>query len=319
MNETVAVVVPVYNVEKYLHRCIDSILKQTYSPIRLILVNDGSTDGSGRICDEYAAKDGRITVIHQKNGGLSAARNAGLDLIKTDPAIAYVTFIDSDDWILPNTVSLLYEMVKANQVDISICGYIRTTGEETVPEGYPVSVLTPEDFWRINRTNAMIAWGKLYRTSLFADVRYPHGKLNEDEFTTHRVLFQCDRIAVTSAKLYQYFQGPDSIMRKEWTPRRLDCLQAYREQIAFFEQNGFTTALVHSEAAFVYHSLKSKRYLEVYSPQYDEYKPYVKEAVREALKRYAAHAGRKKTFQLWFDTRIWSSVQRKLGIYKSKS
>ena len=126
----ISVIVPVYKVEKYIHRCIDSILNQTFRDFELIMVDDGSPDNCGAICDEYAAKDNRVVVIHQENGGLSAARNAGIDWAFTNSNSEWLNFIDSDDWVHPEYLQKLYDAAKCNNVSVSVCGFERTCGEE---------------------------------------------------------------------------------------------------------------------------------------------------------------------------------------------
>ena len=191
----ICVIVPVYKVEPYLHRCVDSILNQTFTNFELILVDDGSPDNCGVICDEYAAKDSRVHVIHQKNGGLSAARNAGIDWAFAHSDSTWLTFVDSDDWIHPQMLEILYHTAVDNHVKVSICSFAITHGEkpEVLPDEYKVSIYTPVDFYN------SVACGKLYYKNCFQSIRYPVGRIHEDEFTTYRILFQQEKIAVTEA------------------------------------------------------------------------------------------------------------------------
>ena len=234
----ISVIVPVYNVEQYLKRCVDSILEQTFTDFELILVDDGSPDNCGAICDEYAQKDSRIHVIHQKNGGLSAARNAGIDWVFANSDSQWLTFVDSDDWIHPQMMEILLDMVQSSGKKISVCGYQETAEMaflEEVPK--PVSALwAPEDFFVECNTNAVIACGKLYHRSCFDMIRYPLGKIHEDEFTTYLLLFEQQQITVTDASLYYYFQNTAGITKSRWSPKRLDAWQAYDEQISFFKK-----------------------------------------------------------------------------------
>lgn len=231
----ICVIVPVYKVEPYLHRCVDSILAQTYSDFALILVDDGSPDNCGVICDEYAAKDSRVHVIHQENGGLSAARNAGIDWAFAHSDSTWLTFVDSDDWIHPQMLEILYHTAVDNHVKVSICSFAITHGEkpEVLPDEYKVSIYTPADFYN------SVAYGKLYYKNCFQSIRYPVGRIHEDEFTTYRILFQQEKIAVTEAPLYFYYQNAQSIMRTKWSPKRLDSVIALREQTEFFKGHGF--------------------------------------------------------------------------------
>lgn len=239
----ISVIVPVYKVEKYLKRCVDSVLRQTFTDFELILVDDGSPDGSPQMCDQYAQQDGRVHVIHQKNGGLSAARNAGIDWAFANSNSRWLTFVDSDDWIHPQTLEALLKAAQDNHVDVSICGFQKTNGEEVeVPSDLPVQLWSPEDFYVQCVASAVVAWGKLYKKDCFSEIRYPVGKLHEDEFVTYRILFQYEKIAFVDAPLYAYFQNPVGIMQTTWTPARLACIDAFFEQIAYFEKHHFEQA-----------------------------------------------------------------------------
>ncbi len=240
----ISVIVPVYKVEKYIHRCVDSILGQTFTDFELILVDDGSPDHCGTICDEYAAKDSRVVVIHQENGGLSAARNAGIDWAFAHSDSQWLNFIDSDDWVHPEYLQRLLDAAVENNVAVSISGYAQTDGAE--PEIDP-NLLTPvlwntEEFFVKHNVNATIACGKLYRKQCFQTIRYPLGKLHEDEFTTYKILFCYEQVAVILAGLYAYFTNPAGIMKSEWNTKRMDALDALRNQMLFFQRRGFAKA-----------------------------------------------------------------------------
>ena len=241
----ISVIVPVYKVEPYLHRCVDSILAQTFTDFELILVDDGSPDNCGAICDEYAAKDSRIHVIHQQNGGLSAARNAGIDLAFAHSDSQWLSFIDSDDWVHPEYLDILYKAAAPDEIGIRVCGYCEPT--ETImpvisPEQRSPTFLSPESLWCSNYVNATVAWGKLYRKPLFQAHRYPDGKIHEDEFITYLLLFSEKTIAYINAPLYCYFKNPSGIMLSSWKNARLAYLDAKDEQIRYFAENGFQDA-----------------------------------------------------------------------------
>jgi len=235
----ICIVVPVYNVEKYLNRCIDSILSQTFIDYDLILIDDGSKDLCGIICDGYAKKDSRIHVIHQENQGLSAARNAGIEWSLSKSESEWITFVDSDDWVHPQYLELLYSAAIECGTEISIGEALWTEGEP-LPyfiNGNPKLWKTC-DYYTENITNATVAWGKLYRKNCFKEIRYPVGKIHEDEYVTYKILFQHEYIAVIDAYLYAYFQNSSGIMKSKWTPARLDALGAFEEQVDFFLENG---------------------------------------------------------------------------------
>lgn len=240
----ISVIVPVYKVEPYLRRCADSILGQTFSDFELILVDDGSPDGCPAICDEYAQKDSRVVVIHQKNGGLSAARNAGIDWVFANSGSQWLTFIDSDDWVHPAYLERLLAGNLEYGTDVSICALFETDGltQELPVADEEMEVWNTEDFFVAHNINATIACGKLYAKKCFDSVRYPVGKLHEDEFTTYKILFSLDRVCATAAKLYCYYQNPDGIVRSRWTMARLAGFDALEEQIRYFADMGFSDA-----------------------------------------------------------------------------
>ena len=237
---TIGVVVPVYKVEQYLRRCVDSILTQSYSDFSLILVDDGSPDRCGEICEEYARKESRIRVIHQKNAGLSAARNTAIDLLMEEGEVQWLTFIDSDDWVHPNMLQCLLDAAQTFAVHIASCAFEETAGQNPdVPEQTLVSSLwSAKDYYLQHGTNATIACAKLYHRSCFTQMRYPPGRLHEDEFVTYRLLFAEKKLAVTFAPLYFYYINPEGITKKPWVSKRLDAWDAYEEQLTFFRQMG---------------------------------------------------------------------------------
>ena len=230
----ISIIVPVYKVEAYLRRCIESILNQTYRDFELILVDDGSPDNCGVICDEYASQYTFIHVIHQKNGGLSAARNAGLDWAFLRSSSGWLTFVDSDDWLHPEYLRIMYSAVESCHCAVSSCGIFRTSGDE-IPSvsSLGIECCQADIYYCEKAAFPDIACGKLYQKMLFETVRFPVGKLHEDEFTTYRVIFQCNNIAVISAMLYAYFQNPDGITSSNWNIGRMHVLEAIEEQIRF--------------------------------------------------------------------------------------
>ena len=241
---TISVIVPVYKVEKYIHRCVDSILGQTYADFELILVDDGSPDNCGTICDAYAARDSRVVVIHQENGGLSAARNAGIDWAFANSDSQWLSFIDSDDWVHPEYLARLLAAAEDSGVSVSICAYAQTDGQEPEiePETLVPALWDTEEFYVAHNVNATIACGKLYRRGCFDTIRYPLGKLHEDEFTTYKILFRFPTVAVIPAPLYFYYTNPESITKSGVTRFKTDAFEAIEEQIAYFRQMGFDAA-----------------------------------------------------------------------------
>lgn len=251
----ISVIVPVYKVEPYLSRCVDSILAQTYRDFELILVDDGSPDRCGEMCESYAQEDSRIHVIHQQNGGLSAARNTGIDWVFAHSDSRWLAFVDSDDWVHPAFLQTLYETAEQTLCKLSVCGIYRTAGEN-IPEEQDVSAqcLSADDYYcsGIHEGLTAVAWNKLYNRSLFKNLRYPIGKLHEDEFTTYRAVYQAGKVGVTTARLYAYYQNPEGIMRSQWNARRMDVLEAFEQQIAFARETDRPRLLGKAAEAYIY-------------------------------------------------------------------
>lgn len=252
----ISVIVPVYKVEPYLTRCVDSILSQTFSDFDLILVDDGSPDRCGVICDEFALWDSRVHVLHQKNGGLSAARNAGIDWVMENSSCEWITFIDSDDWVRGDYFERLYNGALKNSVQVAVCGYERVgmdgPANEARHERLDYINLSPEDFleqcsqWEGGKGLFVqnIAPGKMYARACFKNIRYPEGVMaHEDVYTTYKIIFAQEKIAFSKEPLYFYFENTQGITGVTWSPSRLNTIWGHQQQIEFFEENGFGRAL----------------------------------------------------------------------------
>lgn len=222
-----SIIVPVYDVERYLQKCIDSILAQTFTDFELILVDDGSPDNCPALCDAAAAKDARIRVLHQKNGGLSAARNAGLDVARGE----WIGFVDSDDYIAPEMYETLYKAVQSTGADLALCDYVKVDETGALCTQTHVAVpqksltgreLLQKAYW----TTVQIAWNKLYHRTIFAQLRYPVGNLNEDFFVIPEICLNTQKAVVVPDVLYYYVQRGDSIMGKSRTLRYYDAAEA---------------------------------------------------------------------------------------------
>lgn len=232
----VSVITPIYNTEALLSRCVSSILAQTFQDWELILVDDGSTDGSGALCDEFAARDSRITVLHQKNSGVGAARNTGLDWMYANSDSRWLTFVDSDDWIHPRMLECLLDAAVSGGVQLCICGYQELEdGELPFVSALPrAEQWKPADFYRSQQILATVPWGKLYGRSCFETLRYPVGTYFDDEYVTYRILFAQETLPVVPASLYAYYWNPEGLTKKKWNPRRMEVWQAYEQQLDFF-------------------------------------------------------------------------------------
>lgn len=254
----ISVVVPVYKVEKHLTRCIDSILGQSFQDFELILIDDGSPDRCGEICEEYAKRHEKIIVLHRDNGGLSAARNTGIEWVLSNSISEYITFIDSDDWIHPQYLELLFLAVKANNTAISVGGFERSGKYEkdklhkleTIPKS---EVMSAEDFFINHQWDFNYAWGKLYHRVYFEKIRYPEGKNFEDTFTTYKVLFSAKQVTFVDYPLYYYFYNTEGISHSLWKPSELVVMEGIREQIKYYRDNGYYRALEKEEELYVNH------------------------------------------------------------------
>lgn len=284
-------IVTIYKVEPYLHRCVDSILGQTYSDFELILVDDGSPDNCGAICDEYAAKDSRVHVIHQENGGVSVARNAGIDWAQANSDSQWLTFVDSDDWIHRDYLKILLNNAMHFQADISACGLLQVSMKDQIMElqDVPVCCLEPEkaycDFYQYIMSPCL----KLYRKELFEDIRFPAGKIHEDCYVTHIPLFAANRVAITSAQLYYYYSNPGSITRKKWSEKRLQEVDAHQVRLDWLLEKGFHDAACTELEAYcriLFAQMQELRLLSKEEPEYRKYmrllRPKTMEIFRQA-------------------------------------
>lgn len=237
-KDLISVIVPVYNVEKYLPQCIDSILNQTEKNLEIILVDDGSLDNSGKICDEFSKKDDRIVVIHKKNNGLSSARNAGLEIAKGN----YIGFVDSDDWLDKSMYEVLLKLLKENNSDISCCDFFKTANSnDSIPHidneiinSYN-NIESLNNFYNGLYTQTVVAWNKLYKRELFKDISYPVGKIHEDEGTTYKLYYKANKITYTNRPLYYYRITPNSITTSKFNKKRLDIIDVYDEKVKFIK------------------------------------------------------------------------------------
>ncbi|MBE5812129.1 MAG: glycosyltransferase [Clostridiales bacterium] len=248
MAELISVIVPIYNVEKYLSRCIDSILNQTYKNLEIILVDDGSTDNCGKICDEYVKKDNRIRVIHQANSGLSMARNTGLDIATGD----YIGFVDSDDYIHPQMYEILSKSLIKNNADLVFSSYKKFEKEEfnfnKIKSWNEKKYINTDivDMECTNNSRIMAAWNKLYKKTIFEKNRYEKGVICEDAHILIDILNECSSIVYISEELYYYsIEREDSIMRDKYNLKILnDELKAYKKMLDFFEKNKYKSIYI---------------------------------------------------------------------------
>ncbi|MGE8204570.1 glycosyltransferase family 2 protein [Heyndrickxia sp. NPDC080065] len=253
MDPKISVIVPVYKVEPYLHKCIDSILAQTFSYFELILVDDGSPDRCGEICDHYAKSDPRVKVIHKENGGLSSARNAGLKMAKGQ----YIGFVDSDDYIDKKMYEILYTSAKLHSSDVVVCDVVKVDADKkTVLKEWGNKEYCLENYTNIEALNKLylpngsrstfdpmgrsaerwiFAVNKLYKRSIFQTLQYKEGRIYEDELIVHKIYYQSTKVTSISAKLYYYVQRPNSIVYSPFSIKKFDRVYALKDRAEFFK------------------------------------------------------------------------------------
>jgi len=234
----VSIIALVYNLEEYTPLCIESVLDQSFKDFELILVNDGSTDSSGRICDEYAEKDSRIKVVHKSNAGIAAARNTGIEHSTGE----YIAFIDCDDYFHERMIEILYSHIISTRADIAMCDFFPTKeGKDAQRKNtftdYSVSTFTNEQvlqgLYEKGHTY-VVPWNKLYRKKIFTNVKYPSGYLYDDEFTAHKVLFQADKTVYIHVPLYFYVIRKGSTTHSSMTEKKFDKVLALHDRVEFF-------------------------------------------------------------------------------------
>ncbi len=268
-GKIISVIVPIYNAEKYLEKCLDSIVGQSYRHLEIILVNDGSMDRSGNICDRYAAGDRRIKVIHRENGGLSAARNAGLDIATGE----YLGFVDSDDWLEIDMYQFLLDDLLSVGADIAVCGFFHTFDDYEMPndKSFSYRVLERTDALKLllkDRVMQNYIWCKLYKQELFEGIRMPEGRIFEDAFTQHLIFEKARKVVMHNVPKYHYLQREDSICGRIRSFMNEDYHAAFYERVLYFSGKGekrlaglaANTYLNHLSRSYEYHeNFSSKR------------------------------------------------------------
>lgn len=262
MQPLISVIVPIYNVENYLDRCVDSIINQTYKNLEIILVDDGSPDNCPKMCDDYAEKDSRVKVVHKKNGGLSDARNAGMEVATGE----YVSFIDSDDYISLDFYETLLQTMIDNDSDIVECSVVKFYENGKFDEYSDDLKVTSYD--TVDALDGLISenpfkqhvWNKLYKSSVALDIPYAVGKLNEDEFWTYQVFGKAKKVTRINKTMYYYFQRNGSIMGNSYNIRRLDALEGKMNRQVYIEKNFPTLATkakvdLYGSCMFAYQSV----------------------------------------------------------------
>lgn len=301
MEEKISVIIPIYQVEKFLNKCIESVISQTYKCLEILLIDDGSKDNCPKICDQYAKEDKRIKIIHKENGGLSDARNMGIKNATGD----YIFFLDSDDWVDQRIISHLYMLIKKYDADIAECQYEKVYKEDAIinnEDKEEIKVYTPkeslENLITERSENRVVSWNKLYKKKLFNQIEFPMGKIHEDEYTTYKLLYKCKKIVVTNLKFYYYRQRENSIISEKFNPKRLDVIQAYEEKLEFYKEKNEIELYQKEIPKFLYillncyyNSKKAKFNKEIvknikdkYRKIYREYKKIKSNNIKERVK-----------------------------------
>ena len=292
-TETIAVIVPVYNAEKYLRRCVDSVLAQTYGSFDILRVDDGSTDSSPAICDSYTRTDPRVRVIHQENRGLSGARNRGIE--ETDAPL--LLFVDADDEILPEMAEVLYELLRRYDADIAECEFRemeagrqinrRTAGRKvTAYEGTGLLRLFEK-----NSTYTITQWNKLFRRVIFEELRYPEGKVHEDEWVIHRELASARRLVHTDRQLYCYYRQPDTITKRPLLRNRIHACEALLDRLAFLQSKGEEAAAKKTYANFRWFCDHLRFRAKTFEDR-EQYIPELLRIERQAIEQYSNYEKR---------------------------
>ena len=283
----VSIIIPVYKVEKYLEECLESVVSQTYTKLEIILVDDGSPDRCPEMCDDWAKKDERIKVIHKKNGGLSSARNVGLDICTGD----FILFVDSDDKIYRNTVKNLLECQEHTDADMVIFNFCRDVSY--LGTGSKKEKKIEKEQAMINSVrlvNYITAWSKLYRKKLLKDLRFKIGKLHEDEYICCNIFRLADNIIEYDENLYYYRKTDNSIINSKPTMKNfVDAMEAIDERIAFLKNNGYNEA--YDANLVCYYTVFFGLYPEVeaITSQDKKIKKYYKEKIKSILPQLKNH------------------------------
>ncbi|MCR5721790.1 MAG: glycosyltransferase [Lachnospiraceae bacterium] len=266
-DRTISVIIPIYNIKDYIERCLSSVINQSYTNLEILAVDDGSPDESGLIAEEFAKKDSRIRVIHRENGGLSEARNAGLNCATGD----YIFFLDGDDWLDRHALENLVRIASVHSADIVACGISKVwedgREERWTSEAPGIWDGKESILQMIKSVNVCsVAWNKLYRAGLWNGISFPEGCLHEDEYTIYKLLYKSQKVVYIPDAYYKYLQRDSGIMGGAVSERGDDYLEALRNRMDFFEANG--ERKLHDASLLQY--LEYLKYL--YRESDDEYK-----------------------------------------------
>ena len=291
-GEMISVIVPVYKVEKFLDKCVQSIVEQTYENLEIILVDDGSPDNCPAICDDWAARDSRIKVIHKNNGGISDVRNIGMAAASGK----YIGFVDSDDYIEKNMYEKLYKVMEKENADIVMCNYDKLPDIKDNEDKSPVKnevfngTQGLKKLYESQSGYYAVVWNKLYKKNILSDIEFPVGKLYEDIFVMHMIFFKCKKIVTLENKLYHYVQRTGSIINSAITTCDLDCVEAICSRIQFYRKNELDEFIPKEAFNLKRRYIKNRKFME--KPKEKSDKDRVKE-IDELFKKTYLNSAKK--------------------------
>ncbi len=321
---TISVIIPVYKCEQFLEACVDSILNQTFTDFEIILVDDGSPDNSGKLCDELAKKHNKIVVLHQENQGQAAARNNGVKIARGE----WLHFVDCDDSLNPDMLKSLYTGVIENDVKLSMCSAIQ--GEKT-PDNFKCTQKAHFDALEMTEDNILnlcknekyyywVVWGKLIHKSIYEKYPLTEGKIYEDNAVVCKWLYEAKKVALTSAPLYFYYINTSGTTKKAFTEKQLDVLWAFKEQIDFFSSINFKKMTIH--LATYYFEISANMYYRAKTENAKELIPYIKNREKEIKSLYVPYIKLDANQQLYYYERTnkpmfyITRLKKKLGLLK---
>lgn len=315
----ISVIVPIYNVEKYLRRCIDSIINQTYRNLEIILVNDGSLDGSLDICKRYEKLDSRIKLINKKNGGLSSARNEGLKIATGD----YISFIDSDDWINEDMYeSLLSNAIKYN-ADISVGGVInlleKDNSYEVIKNSFTgvhkIQCISGEEAIEKFLMESWASWDKIYKREIHEDIYFPLGEINEDEAIAIEILKRCNKVVYDNKNFYNYIKRENSITTSKFNKKKFDWYKHCKNNLKFIEQE-YPKLIKKAEKRLLDSMLWSLNSMIDINKDYEEYRKDIILNIKSRSKSFCSNIYISKKNKFWVYIILYTSINNNILLYK---
>ena len=327
MSVKVSVIIPVYNVQDFLKKCVESVISQTLTDIQIILVDDGSTDNSGKICDEYAKKDKRIIVIHKQNQGLGFARNTGLD----EANGKYIFFLDSDDWVLPYSLEQLFNTAEQNNADI-VCYSLNKVYDRNqtdfIQEDKQVQILTDKNDlmkkYMLSEISST-AWSKLYKHNVWENLRFTDVRIHEDAWIGHLVIDKCNTVVITNQKYYAYYQRPESLVRSNFKELNFKCIEVGKRYVEFCNEKypalaNYAYYNLIERQLYILDKMKNDKAVKQFKTEYKniikELKvelPYIKDIDSPNTKRFILRAN---TYFHPFLAFIYKTSKKILGLNK---